>query len=450
MKEKQIGIFESDSTDDIFIIGDIHGDYQCLVHCLVDLAECCHIGKMDGDHEILEWNENNKTILIFTGDLIHRKRFNSVLDDECSDIYIIETLLRLKKNGAIIIITAGNHEIMNIMDPEIDTYTSPLNKEKNKKYFTDKKFINDFISNTYAWVKVNDILISHGGLCSDYLTYIEERDANLRDDNIIIHVNEKYRSYFKNYDYKKKMNDSEAFNLFVIHDPDPKSHKHNMFWCREWGYHNINCELLEKILKKINSKKMIIAHCPQFLCPEKPQMINFECKDEAGGYKLAKIDLGMSRGFDYNENDSKFNLYLEHNFNRKISILKLKNIKNKLSFDHDCIVSKKLSCIQYLLLKHGHTKQHWDKKNIISNWLGFDIIDELTKTNIFDKCRSDVYDNKNTESMIACLLYPVLCKGIELYSLKKYKKTIISKSSQTSNGEFIKIETTSVSKIVKI
>ena len=37
---------------------------------------------------------------------------------------------------------------------------------------------------------------------------------------------------------------------------------------------------------------MIIAHCPQFLCPEKPQMINFECRDKDGFFQLAKIDLG--------------------------------------------------------------------------------------------------------------------------------------------------------------
>jgi hypothetical protein len=137
-----------------------------------------------------------------------------------------------------------------------------------------------------------------------------------------------------------------------------------MFWCREWGYNNIDCTLLSEILKKLNCKKMIIAHCPQFLCPEKPQMINFECRDEEGYFQLAKIDLGMSRGFDYNHNDEKFKKYLDYNFNRKISILKLKNNNGKLSFDYDCIISKKLSCIQYLLLKYGHTKEEWEKKNI--------------------------------------------------------------------------------------
>ena len=433
MKEKEgknkMGLFVSDNDDNIYVIGDIHGDYQCLVHCLVDLAMCCYIKKVEnfGNHrEILEWVENNKTILVFTGDLIHRQRFeNNVLDDECSDIFIIKTLLRLKRNGANIIITAGNHEMMNIMTPDMENYTSPLNIVENRKYFTNKNFINDFISNSYAWVKINDILISHGGLCSDYLNYIEARDKNLIGDDIIGYVNAKYRSYFANYDYQNKIKDSEAFNLFDAYDPDPKSHKHNMFWCREWGYNNIDCTLLNDILKKLNCKKMIIAHCPQFLCPEKPQMINFECRDDTGGFKLAKIDLGMSRGFDYNHDDEKFKRYLEYNFNRKISILKLKNTNRHLTFDYDCITSNKLSCIQYLLLKYGYTIQAWNEKNISSNWLGFPIIQELLNSGSFDKCNkknNNEFDNKNIESMMECLLYPVICMNIKLKSVSEYKK----------------------------
>ena len=106
MKEKEgknkMGLFVSDNDDNIYVIGDIHGDYQCLVHCLVDLAMCCYIKKVENfgnRREILEWVENNKTILVFTGDLIHRQRFeNNVLDDECSDIFIIKTLFIMNFN----------------------------------------------------------------------------------------------------------------------------------------------------------------------------------------------------------------------------------------------------------------------------------------------------------------------------------------------------------------
>ena len=139
----------------------------------------------------------------------------------------------------------------------------------------------------------------------------------------------------------------------------------------------------------------------------------------------------MSRGFDYNYDDVKFKRYLEYNFNRKIAILKLKNKNNILTFDHDCIVSKKLSCIQYLLLKYGYTKEEWDNKNITSNWLGFEIIRELLKKNSLDKCKNKEYNNKNIESIMECLLYPVICMNIKLNSVDKYKKISHKTSDET-------------------
>ena len=45
------GVFtHNDNSQDIFIIGDLHGDYQCLVHCLVDLCKVCDITKLIDDN----------------------------------------------------------------------------------------------------------------------------------------------------------------------------------------------------------------------------------------------------------------------------------------------------------------------------------------------------------------------------------------------------------------
>ena len=43
MHEIGNGIFKSNNDDNIYIIGDIHGDYQCLQHCLIDLCCVCNI-----------------------------------------------------------------------------------------------------------------------------------------------------------------------------------------------------------------------------------------------------------------------------------------------------------------------------------------------------------------------------------------------------------------------
>jgi hypothetical protein len=452
MKEIDTGIFTVNNND-IYIIGDIHGDYQCLIHCLVDLCKVCDITKIYNDVEFktknrenLEWKENNNSVVVLCGDLVDRKRFDHILDDECSDVFILKTLLRLKKdaikNNGDVIIISGNHEIMNIISSEENIYISPANKEYNNKYFKNLNFLNDYISNSYAWVKINDILIAHGGLCSDYLNFLNNKIVNNKINNkpIISYVNNKYRKFFINPDNYRNITNNEdikkknetSYNLFVRYDLTHKT-KHNVFWCREWGYGKIDCDKFKSILEQVNCKKMIISHCPQFLSSDIPKMINFECilenSKKNNDFLLARIDLGMSRSFDYNKED-KFLHYLNNNYNRKICILKLLNDKidpNNLYFNNTAIITNKLSCIQYLLLKYGLTIDEWKKKNIESNWLGFKYINDLLNS---IKNKDDNYNIKcsnitqNSNNILLCLLYQIYMKNIRLTSIDQFNKYI--------------------------
>ena len=472
MEEIKTGVFHISNNNPIYIIGDIHGDYQCLIHCLVDLCGVVDITSIGHDHkfdepnrEYLEWIPGNNSIVVFCGDLIHRKRFqDTVLDDECSDIFIIKTLLRLKKNAkkynGDIIIISGNHEIMNVIDSTDNTYTSEKNIKTNQQYFNNKSFVNNYISNTYAWIKINDILIAHGGLCSDYLKFLDKEnifDRNLFGgnntsgkiskisnskimiggdiinigDDVVSFVNNKYREFFANFDKKTSKSDHIGFKLFVEYDFNNK-HSHNVFWCREWGYSGINCENFATIVKKVNCDKMIVAHCPQFLANDKPKMINFECDyiDDVVGikkYKIARVDLGMSRSFEYNKPDDFFK-FLKYNYNRKMSVLKLSFDENKKEyyFDYNSIITKKLSCIQYLLIKYGIYKKDWENKNINSNWLGFEHIENLINSiDINDKHKIEkCSDQTEPNNIILCLLYPILSYKKDLKSVNQFLKLV--------------------------
>jgi hypothetical protein len=466
MEENNSGIFfYNDPTKSIYIVGDIHGDYQCLIHCLVDLCGVCKISKLEDDEfgyvnrEYLEWTNSN-CVIVFCGDLIHRKRFDDhVLDDECSDIYILKTLLRLQKNaresGGNIIIIAGNHEIMNLIQPNESVYTSKKNLIANTTYFSDKKFIKTFITNSYAWIKINDILIAHGGLCSDYLDYI--KTTKYSGDNVIKFINDKYREFFSDFNYKKVQKDIIGYNLFIEYDMNNKS-KHNMFWCREWGYDSVNCAEFKKILARVNCNKMIVAHCPQFLSPDKPKMINFECKNidesksdnihEDSQFNLARIDLGMSRSFDYNKPDNFF-YYLNNNYNRKMSVLKLEFVQNKLVFNKNGIITNKFSCIQYLLLKYGLKLSDWKKKHIQTDWIGFNYIDDVINkiidtdptqfsdvlSEIDSKCSVSSSQSKqklrsnshtiNQKTIIMCILYPLVNMNVnKINSINQFNELI--------------------------
>jgi hypothetical protein len=449
MKEIDTGVFTVENNNNIYIIGDIHGDYQCLVHCLVDLCKTCDVTKIYDDKEFntenrekLEWKKNNTSVVVFCGDLIDRKRFKDhVLDDECSDIFILINLLRLKKdaisNGGNIIIISGNHEIMNINSPDDDNlYISPANKVTNNQYFKDSKFIEEYISNSYAWIKINDILIAHGGLCSEYLRFLNN---TIDSEKIISYVNDQYRDFFINLNkYKQGKEEIKkkyelASNLFINYSLEHK--KHNVFWCREWGYGEVNCDNFTNILKQVNCQKMIISHCPQFLSPNVPKMINFECKNGNNNYLLARIDLGMSRSFDYNNNDDQFFYYLSNNYNRKMAVLKLLNFNGEIYFNETGIITSKLSCIQYLLLKYGMTKKNWSKNKINSNWIGFNFIDDLLNK-IKNNKDNDICKNiPNDTSVLLCLLYPIYMKGIILDSINQFNVHMVKLKKKLTNNE---------------
>ena len=484
MEEIKTGVFVIKEEIPIYIIGDIHGDYQCLIHCLVDLCGVATIKSVGFDkkfnepnREYLEWNENNNSVVVFCGDLIHRKRFqDNVLDDECSDIYIIKTLLRLKRFAKMymgdIIIVSGNHEIMNLVDPSDNTYTSDKNVGPNKKYFTNPEFINNYILNTFAWVKINDILVAHGGLCSDYLKFLDGKNIFSKKifsggssrggkenriqthimfggesvkigNDVIEFVNNKYRDFFTNYSGTKSKTDSIGFKLFMEYDFKNKN-AHNVFWCREWGYSGINCDNLDDLVKKIDCTKMIIAHCPQFLAENEPKMINFECLDydsmcvdcaetskklNPQKFKIARVDLGMSRSFE-NNTPNDFEKYLSYNYNRKMAVLKLTwdNEHENYYFNYDSIITEKLSCIQYLLVKYGMRKKDWDNINVQSNWIGFNLIEnmlddiknktEQEQQELVEKC------NNTNIDVVLCLLYPLIYSKPNLKSSVQFNSFV--------------------------
>jgi hypothetical protein len=405
------------------------------------LCKTCNLTEIYDDTEFntsnrekLEWKRGNNSTVVFCGDLTDRKRFDHVLDDECSDIYIIKTLLRLKENaianGGNIIIISGNHEIMNILYTDENNYVSPANKDINKKYFNNSVFIKEYIENSYAWIKIGNILIAHGGLCSEYLRFLNNEESS---DKIISFVNNEYRKFFVNFkDIQKNIKNIEEeykipYDLFIKYDLEHK--KHNVFWCREWGYGKIDCDNFKNILKQVNCEKMIISHCPQFLSPGEPKMINFEClinEDKNNSeYLLARIDLGMSRSFDYNKKD-KFLHYLGNNYNRKISVLKLLNKENKLYFNQSSVITSKISCIQYLLIKYGITKKEWQNNNIESDWIGFNHINYLLKSIKNKKddniCSSKIICENLSNNVLLCLLYQICMKKNELESVKQFIK----------------------------
>jgi hypothetical protein len=92
---------------------------------------------------------------------------------------------------------------------------------------------------------------------------------------------------------------------------------------------------------------------------------------------IRMFNLGMSRAFEYNGDNKKFIDYIKNNFNRKMAVLKIKSVNNSMSFNKDSIITNKLSCLQYLLIKFGLTKAEWESKNIKTDWIGFKYLEKI-------------------------------------------------------------------------
>ena len=95
--------------------------------------------------------------------------------------------------------------------------------------------------------------------------------------------------------------------------------------------------------------------------------------------------------------------------------------KKNYYFNYDSVIAKKISCLQYLLLKYGITKKEWEEKKIKSDWLGFEYIDSILKS--LDKDNLQKCGNQNdSNNVVLCLLYPLFYSRPNLKSIEQFEK----------------------------
>lgn len=177
------GIFNFPSkTKKVIVIGDIHGDLESLLICLL---------KANIINDSFEWIAND-TIVIQMGDILDRGgRLNSIdTENECEELHIIQFLEHInnkaQEKGGKMLCLLGNHELMNIFGDF--RYTS----KNTNKCFNDRKEIFKQGSNmakklaclTYGIIKIDDWIFVHGGLLPHHL-----RSYNDNPNKFIQYVN---------------------------------------------------------------------------------------------------------------------------------------------------------------------------------------------------------------------------------------------------------------------
>ena len=365
-ESNNIGVW-NDLPKELFVIGDIHGDYFALKHAL-ELTKCVKFNKnnnmyswideklnvTDGCKNIynIEWNPEKKNcFIVFSGDLVDRCRTSSeycinVVQDEDCDYEILNLLLELDKKAmeynSRVIIVLGNHELMNLSNKL--SYISIKARENKNRLENIKKLIVDNKDRLYGIIRINKYIIVHGGLNKDYFI---GKYPNKNNEEIISLFNKEVRENILNWNGN---------------DDDP-------FWDRTLGLLNkgelkkcpeiFNDNILRVPNDIVNDLQIIVAHCPQIVNPS--GINSSSCiKESMDKHKIWKIDIGMSKAFDkydmdkltYNLNILKNSLTRQTNLPnpssffensnqeyRKISILKI--------YDGEFVISDNLTSLQY-------------------------------------------------------------------------------------------------------
>ena len=336
---EHLGVFNLQNNykpEELYGIGDIHGDFSILEHVLVDLTKVALyeqnysiVQPNDCKKVILKWNPVKKNVwLVFCGDLVDMKRSdNNILSDDC-DFQILETLFRLKeeaeKYDSKILILLGNHEIMNFQGNYDYVPDHAVTIERQEKFKIGSDFAKKIAKLTFLAVRINNIIFVHGGFCIEFLKELHDtcgfdKIINKKKE-IIPQLNIITKKYLSGYYSPKKQKKVESYifggNSYkedneydsdYEDDEDDKKYisignSKGPLWCRTHsaniGNNDITCETeLDEISRLLNIKNytpnsiiFVISHTPQFYMNNG---INSSCNK-----RIWRIDLGMSRAFE--------------------------------------------------------------------------------------------------------------------------------------------------------
>ena len=365
---------------ELYVIGDVHGDFFALKQSL-ELTSCVTFDPYNEElkydekkklyylndgcdyyniNENVHWNpEKRDCFIVIAGDMTDRCRQNEItnpncintVNDENCDYKIMKLLFDLdkeaRKYNSRIIVVLGNHELFNIKNDL--RYVSVKGKNDKNRLNNIKQLLIDNLDNIYGLVRINRYVIVHGGINDDYFQIFNKNHKEELKTKESIEIYNQYirlviiKSITTNDD---KIIDEELTEFTPFMDRSLGMSTFDDKQCDEIFLGN----LLNIKSPVINHLKIIVAHCPQFFDNKGINLSDCDKYRE----KIYKIDVGMSRAFDFYKNHNLImsNLFLfypdmnplefydiDSNKSRSVSILKLKisieePIQGKLSIEY--------------------------------------------------------------------------------------------------------------------
>jgi len=176
--DKHPAILQAETTQDVFALGDVHGDYERLVSLLVSAKI---IAQDPGAPEKAQW-QAGKAMLVCTGDFIDKG------NQSLQVIALLRTLqTSAQSQGGRVIVTMGNHEAEFLADPGNKKAQKFLQEMEAKKIDAkavaagqDAEGIGRFLRSLPLAARVNDWFFAHAGFTRGRT--LKQLDAELRDE----------------------------------------------------------------------------------------------------------------------------------------------------------------------------------------------------------------------------------------------------------------------------
>lgn len=230
-------------VDSIFVVGDIHGQYDRLIGLLSNAGLIDRSQRWSGGHKHL----------VLLGDLVDRG------PDATRLLWFLYRLeAEARAHGGRLHVMLGNHEIM-VMRKEL-TYTSPkelllaeyYGLEYNQMFDPRNTLLGKWLAAKPALLKINDILFAHGGVSTALMNYSVESF----DDSLAAFIGEPLFSYWADTTVAVPPLDSAALarriDLFFAET--------SVFWYRDYVVSDTLQDALAAVLARFRARLHVVGH----------------------------------------------------------------------------------------------------------------------------------------------------------------------------------------------
>ena len=236
--------------DSLYVIGDIHGEYDNMVKVLRNA------GLIDAD---LRWSGGTHHLVVL-GDMMSRGAHSTA---------VLWFLYRLEQEAAAaggrVHIVLGNHEFLVILDDlrYVQSKESRIAElhgtPYHRMYDPRHSVLGRWLMTKPVAIQVDDVVLAHGGLGSEYLPYTLEA----LDDSLATWVAEEsfYRwaddAYWEDPDLVLPV-DSVGWDRRLDFFFEPES----PIWHRDYAQTDTAGDELDQVLERFEARIHVIAHTP--------------------------------------------------------------------------------------------------------------------------------------------------------------------------------------------